>query len=71
MSELLNRENFECIVMDDEKHIKFDSETLLGPQLYTKLQGSICRVLFETHIQILSACKKNEHRQLHINWEKR
>ena len=39
--ELLNRENFECIVMDDEIHVKFDSETLLGPQLYTKQQGSI------------------------------
>ena len=39
--ELLNRENFECIVMDDETHVKFDSETLLGPQLYTKQQGSI------------------------------
>ena len=36
--ELLNRENFECIVMDD---VKFDSETLRGPQLYTKQQGSI------------------------------
>ena len=27
--------------MDDEIHVKFDSETLLGPQLYTKQQGSI------------------------------
>ena len=33
--ERLNRENFECLVMDDEKHVKFDSETLPGPQLYT------------------------------------
>ena len=39
--ELLNRGNFECIVMDDETHVEFDSETLLGPQLYTKQEGSV------------------------------
>ena len=27
--------------MDDKIHVKFDSETLPGPQLYTKQQGSI------------------------------
>ena len=27
--------------MDDEIHVKFDSETLLGSQIYTKQQGSI------------------------------
>lgn len=29
--------------MDDETYVKFDSETLSGPQFYTKQQGSTTR----------------------------
>lgn len=35
-----NRENVECIVMDDETYVKMDSRTLPGPQFYTKEKGS-------------------------------
>ena len=46
--ERLNRENVECIVVDDETYVKFYSETLSSPQFYTKQQSSIVSDIIST-----------------------